>query len=331
MNPAPSPAGGPTLRPARREDLDAIVELLCACDVAEIGRPDTVPEDVLESWRAPHIDMSTDTCVAAGRPGKVDGYAEITRRPTAGAAVEFDGDFWVRPGLEAGPALAEALLQRVLDRAVEMAAGQDPAHLAVFCAQANPGKSDLLVRHGFIARRRYLRMTIALPSGYAAAPPPAGVRIGDFDPAAHADKVRRLMIAAFSDDFRPRAEPLADWRARLIERPDFDPSFWTLAWESRAGGRPGERLSGAVIAYDFGDLGWVQGLAVAADRRGCGISLALLQEVFARLAAAGQRTVALGVDTGNETGALRLYERAGMRQEQRADLYVRTVREAPRG
>jgi ribosomal protein S18 acetylase RimI-like enzyme len=170
-------------------------------------------------------------------------------------------------------------------------------------------------------------MAVELPADHRAAGAPDGIRLGDFDPNLHADRVRRLMIAAFSDDFRPRAEPLIAWRTRLIDRPDFDAGLWPLAWEARAdaSGAARERLVGAVLAYDYGDIGWVQGLAVAADRRRRGIGLALLQETFARFAVRGQRSVRLGVDAGNETGALRLYERAGMRQEQRTDLYVRSL------
>jgi ribosomal protein S18 acetylase RimI-like enzyme len=278
--------------------------------------------------------MGTDTWIAEGGKGRIDAYAEITHRPTTGLATELDGDFWVRPGVPAADVLMEAMLQCILVRAsalsVTASASAATAHLAVFCARANRGKRAFLERHGFVAMRRYLRMAIMLPANFTAPPPPAGVRIGDFDPAAHADSVRRLMTAAFSDDFRRRAEPLVDWRARLIERSDFDPLLWSLAWETlgSATGATGpgrERLCGAAIAYDYGEIGWIQGLAVRADRRGRGIGLALLRESFSRFAARGQKDVQLGVDAGNETGALRLYERAGMSRQQQVDLYVRGI------
>jgi len=332
MNAAPGtaherdqPVAGVTLRPARQDDLRAIVELLCACDVAEIGRPDTSDEDVTQSWHAPHMDIGRDTWVAVDSRGGVVGYAEITRRPTTGRDLELDADFWVRPDAASRGPLGEALLRAILERAAGMADG--PAHLAVFAAHRNPAKRALLERHGFAARRRYFRMAVELPPGYRAPGAPGGIRIGDFVADLHADRVRRLMIAAFSDDFRPRAEPLTAWRARLIDRSDFDAGLWPLAWESRtdASGTVRERLVGAVIAYDYGDVGWVQGLAVAADRRRRRIGLGLLQEAFARFSAREQQLVHLGVDSGNETGALRLYERAGMHQEQRTDLYVRSV------
>ena len=39
---------------------------------------------------------------------------------------------------------------------------------------------------------------------------------------------------------------------------------------------------------------------------------ALLQDAFARLWAVGERSVGLSVDAASDTGAFRLYERAGM-------------------
>ena len=45
---------------------------------------------------------------------------------------------------------------------------------------------------------------------------------------------------------------------------------------------------------------------------GRGLGLALLQHGFRELHRRGERHVGLGVDANNATGAVRLYERAGM-------------------
>ena len=50
-----------------------------------------------------------------------------------------------------------------------------------------------------------------------------------------------------------------------------------------------------------------------------GLGEALLRAAFAELFARGRRRVGLGVDTENVTGALRLYERVGMRPIERND------------
>jgi RimJ/RimL family protein N-acetyltransferase len=49
----------------------------------------------------------------------------------------------------------------------------------------------------------------------------------------------------------------------------------------------------------------------------------LLLTAFAAFRADGAPRVGLGVDSGNETGAMVLYERLGMRAEQRYDCWER--------
>ena len=68
------------------------------------------------------------------------------------------------------------------------------------------------------------------------------------------------------------------------------------------------------------DLFFVQGLNAARDRlwqidlwRKRGLGLALLRQAFAEFYRHGWTQVGLDVDSESETGATRLYERAGMR------------------
>ena len=52
-----------------------------------------------------------------------------------------------------------------------------------------------------------------------------------------------------------------------------------------------------------------------------GLAQALLLASFRDFRRRGETLVRLGVDSENPTGAVRLYERAGMRQVWRADVY----------
>ena len=69
------------------------------------------------------------------------------------------------------------------------------------------------------------------------------------------------------------------------------------------------------------EAGWVQGLAVRRPWRRRGLGLALLLHSFRELRARGREHVGLGVDGENTTGAVRLYERAGMHVARRSDTY----------
>ena len=133
------------------------------------------------------------------------------------------------------------------------------------------------------------------------------------------------MTEAFEDHFRHSDEPFEAWKTRLLGHADFDPDLWWLAWD-------GEKRPAGLIAYDHGDLGWIQGLGVRRPWRRRGLGAALLAHALAAFAARGQLRVDLGVDAEGETRPLRLYERAGMQAGSAYELYARRlVRLRPRG
>ena len=75
-------------------------------------------------------------------------------------------------------------------------------------------------------------------------------------------------------------------------------------------------------------MAWVHVLGVRRPWRRRGLGLALLLRVFAEFYARGERRAVLQVDSENETGATRLYERAGMSVARFSDLYEKPARSA---
>jgi ribosomal protein S18 acetylase RimI-like enzyme len=71
---------------------------------------------------------------------------------------------------------------------------------------------------------------------------------------------------------------------------------------------------------------WVGSIGVVPAWRCRGLALALLRDSFRRFREAGETIGALGVDAENPTGAVQLYERAGMRVLWRADLCQKELR-----
>jgi ribosomal protein S18 acetylase RimI-like enzyme len=67
--------------------------------------------------------------------------------------------------------------------------------------------------------------------------------------------------------------------------------------------------------YAEENKGYVSILGVALEYQGLGIGEALLQTGISHSATKGYSALELNVDTGNETGALKLYEKVGLKPE----------------
>ena len=109
----------------------------------------------------------------------------------------------------------------------------------------------------------------------------------------------------------------------MLENEGFDPTLLFLAMDD-------DEIAGFNIcraaAYDDLEVGWVGTLGVRRPWRKRGIGLALLRHSFSEFYRRGKRKVGLGVDAQNLTGALRLYEQAGMHIHRAFDQYEKELR-----
>ena len=143
------------------------------------------------------------------------------------------------------------------------------------------------------------------PSGRPASPCAPRARRTDDETVYETD------MEAFADGWDFSRMEYSAWRRWTVESPRFDPSLWYLAEE-------GGEVAGICLCspHRSGDpaWGWVDTLGVRKPWRGRGLGTALLRHAFRELHGRGMRRVDLDVDTENSTGAVRLYERAGMRR-----------------
>jgi len=168
------------------------------------------------------------------------------------------------------------------------------------------------VARGYEKRRESLTMEIALDE------PPQDGEFSELEVRTYSHQDHGPLIAALNDAFAedPFWQEVTPPRfdARFLGAPGFDPTLWFLLWD-------GAELVGFALDFpEFGtdaDLGWVNWLGVRKPWRRRGLAEALLHRSFAELYARGKRRIALGVDAQNVTGALRLYERVGMRAVRR--------------
>lgn len=283
-----------TVRPARIDEVDRAARLLNEHSRRLHGVDDQTASELLQYWESPDVDFERDVLVAEGADGSLLGYADIG---VQGEQVWFD----VR-GLEAEA--LEALLGAIEARAAEKQPG---AGLFAFISEPDQVARALYEQAGYRVIRHGYRMEISLDGGAPEPQWPDGfaartMRTGE------EERVYEAYLTSFADTWMFVPEPFDVWSHWFIKDPAFDPSLWFLA-------EAGEELAGIALARESENepgLGWVRVLGVVPKFRQRGLGQALLRQTFGECASRGLERVGLGVDAENPTGAVRVYERAGM-------------------
>ena len=172
--------------------------------------------------------------------------------------------------------------------------------------EADSAARRLLESLGYGAVRLFREMRIEFD-----APPPApewpdGLRVVPFDPEHDALEFHAANQEAFADhwDYTPRD---FEWWSQLnFTSERFDPTLWCVV---RAGD---EIAAGTICTGDTYGGGFIHALFTRRPWRRQGVGAALLADAFRRFWERGEHSAGLGVDAASDTGAFRLYERAGM-------------------
>ena len=299
------------LRPATADDSSAIAEVCNALSRDLYGVADADAQAVGRWFELPDIAM-----FVVERDGRTVGYADI--RSEQGGA-RFDIDIRVHPDAR-GLGVAGSLLSATESWAGERA--REGAHLRCFPAERDDEQRKALEQRAYQLIRYSFTMHIDLPETLPDAEWPAGIEPRTYDPERDEVRVYECTQEAFADHWDFRRIPFEHWQSFLFSDPRFDPELWWLAED-------GTELAGVSLnAWHFsGDttFGWVGTLGVRRPWRRRGLALALLRHSFADFKRRGATRVGLGVDAENTTGAVRLYERAGMRPVRRSDTYDRAL------
>ncbi len=303
---------GYTARPPTRDDAQAIADLISAHDLAEYGAPDFDLESLLGDWERVGFALERDACLILAPDGQIVSYAEVWERKPG---VYFQGDGFVHPH-STGRGLGTAIVQWIEARS-RQTMHNAPARLIRYVHHPNEQARQLLEREGFQPVRYALRMLINMDAPPLTPEWPAGIEPRPFRPGVDDRAVHALITEAFSDleDFSPMS--FEGWAQLTPERPDFRPAFSTIAWA-------GDEMAGVTMCMHWPAMGWVRNLSVRRAWRKQGLGLALLSRSFGLFYEQGERTVGLGVDAHNATGALRLYQNAGMHVARQYDQYQKS-------
>lgn len=180
---------------------------------------------------------------------------------------------------------------------------------------------------GWTLIRSYYRMVIDLDSAPDVPAFPEGITVRPYDPETETEEVYRTFVDTFKDHFGFVEEPfdkgLAEFKHNNIEEPGYDPRYWFVAMD-------GNEMAGICLCRredtEDSESGWVGKLGVRRAWRKRGLGNALLKHSFAVFYADGKKRAGLGVDAGSLTGALKLYEDAGMRVERQFNQYEKEFR-----
>jgi mycothiol synthase len=293
------------LRPVYWNDAEAVAQLIyeaCAADGDVIVSMSA--EELRHAWQEPEFDLERDAFVVATSAGHVVGYADVSNEH-GHATLNMDGN--VRPAYK-GRGIGTTLLRAVEKRAREMIVLAEPDVRVVIKTTLNRNDRDGNLLHqneGYQPARYHWRMEIVLDG----APPepsfPAEIQLRPFIRGEHDVAVWQAQNEAFRDHPDSHDWTLEDWHRKRIEDPDSDPSLWAIAWD-------GEEVAGFALNRYRTGIGWIRMLGVRRPWRKRGLGEALLFQSFGEFFRRGMKTIGLGVNAHNPTGATRLYQKVGM-------------------
>ncbi|MGD8758612.1 MAG: GNAT family N-acetyltransferase [Anaerolineales bacterium] len=244
--------------------------------------------------------------------GETIGYVETTwRLESLGPYV-----YWYKLHLHPdwrGQGLETIMLENAERRHRQVAAQhpkESPRWLSIWAADSEQKKQTLLRSAGYRPARYFFDMLQCQLDQLPEAPLPSGLEVRPAKPD-HYRAIWQALDEAFQDHWGHRPAVEADYQQWIKDR-RFQPELWKVAWD-------GGQVAGLVINFidpeenqRFGrNRAYAEDVAVRRPWRRRGLARALLVQSLHELRLRGIGEVALGVDTENPTGALRLYQGVG--------------------
>ncbi len=317
------------VRPFNQRFLKEAVNLLNAAQAAINGKPLTNEEEMQAELNTPGFNPDTDIRLFFDDDERLVGYAEFWDRGEP--HVRFFGFGAVHPqvwGHGVGTMIVQWLEQRAhANLSLAPADAQVVIHSSVIAK--NERAKRLYERQGYQHIRTFYRMRIDFDQPPREPTVPTGIQLRRIQD----EKDLRLGIFADHDSFKDHwgfvqeGEDFESFYKRMSYFLQHDPfvdlknSFLAMDGEEVAG-----VCFNSIGTVEDARQGWVNILGVRRPWRKRGLGLALLLTSFNAFFSLGLTSAGLGVDSANLTGALRLYEQAGMRVEEEFHTYEKELR-----
>jgi mycothiol synthase len=288
-------------RIATAADAKAVAELANAHELSIDNQSSLFSEQGALDFIAGYIDPSVTYLISFDDE---PGFSAVLNLHPDSVKSRYFTDIYAKPQLEN--------LDSVVLWAIELANSEHPDW------EIWPGANFLDKRlqsawtsHGFEFLRRYYTMRMSI-SSVPTIRQIEGLEIRAIDITNPAEIAlwHKLHQNSFSKHFGFAPRELENWRALVLEAAT-DPNGVFLAFKN------GEPVGFCQCNDEYAEenKGNVSILGVAQENQGFGIGEALLQTGIVYSASKGFDTIELNVDTGNESGALNLYEKVGFKPE----------------
>jgi len=316
-------AAGLAFRPMRVPDDYAEMNRIANAARAKIGVSFTTTADQLRTYyeSATRFVPSRDVAIVEV-DGRMVGYARSGTNDEGSGLRVYEIVAMLDPEVDA--ARIFPVMLDVIEEHIRGLAAADPAGPKAIETSGGDGAPDLErvildagfepVRHGYEMVRPHLD---DLPDASL----PEGLEIREVEPA-HLRPIWEAGTEAFRDAWG-FVEPVeGDYEQWLAEIADQDARLWRIAWD-------GDQIAGQVRSFinpveneRYGrKRGYTESISVRRPYRRRGLARALIAASFPLLRERGMTEAALGVDTENVSGALRVYERCGFVPVSRTTTY----------
>jgi mycothiol synthase len=274
-------------------DAAAVTEVVAGLESSLYGQSTFSQADLEDEWSDGDLEHNARVVRDGDR---VVGYGVVRGR----------GELWRAEGYVHPDALGRGIGTLIATGLEEAAARRGARTIQNSVLEADSAARRLLESLGYGAVRVFRELRVELDAQPPAPEWPDGLRAVPFDPERDVLEFHAAHQEAFADvwDYTPRE--VESWSQGRLGSERFDPTLWCVV---RAGD---EIAAGTICTGDTYGGGWVHALFTRRPWRKRGVGAALLRDAFGRFWERGERNVGLGVDAASDTGAFRLYERAGM-------------------
>jgi ribosomal protein S18 acetylase RimI-like enzyme len=255
--------------------------------------------------------------------GRLIGYVRVGWRDEPATRL-YEPVVFVDPEVASQP-IFDALYDLAERRMAEVVLEHPPGPKVARLSSAGGLRDAAVAKRGYVPVRHFYTMVRPTLDDLPDAPMPEGLEIREVR-REDMEQIFRAEVEAFRDHWG-FSEPGQRDRDEFFDDPiHSDTSLWRVAWD-------GPEVAGMVRSYIHPEQneqlgvqrGWVEHISVRRPWRRRGLARALIAASFPLLRARGMTEGALGVDTENVSGALRVYERCGFQVVARSSEYSRTL------